>query len=147
MNNQAVAAPKADGSSDKTIFLLLHAAHTLENRVEATLETVGLSMAKYSVVSELVSVDEPLSLSELASRLSCVRSNRTQLIDRVEADGVVRRVDCPSDRRAVKASITAEGRARQAAGAEAIARLHEEFAASVVEDDRAALERLLTVLK
>jgi len=147
MNDQGIASPKAESSSDKTIFMLLHAAHALENRVEATLETVGLSMAKFSVVSELVSVDEPLSLSELANRLSCVRSNMTQLIDRLEADGLVRRVDCPNDRRAVKASITAEGRNRQAAGAEAIARLHEEFAASVVEDDRAALERLLTVLK
>lgn len=147
MNNQGVASPKAESSSDKTIFLLLHAAHALENKVEATLEAVGLSMAKFSVVSELVSVEEPLSLSELASRLSCVRSNMTQLIDRLETDGLVRRVDCPNDRRAVKASITAEGRKRQAAGAEAIAKLHTEFAANVVEDDRAALERLLTVLK
>lgn len=147
MNDQAVEAPKAERSSDKTIFLLLHAAHALENKVEATLETVGLSIAKFSVVSELVSAGEPLSLSDLAARLSCVRSNMTQLVDRLEADGLVRRVDCPNDRRAVKASITPEGERRQVAGADAIARLHEEFAASVVEDDRAALSRLLTVLK
>jgi DNA-binding MarR family transcriptional regulator len=147
MNNRVVEPPTADSSSDKTIFLLLHAAASLEGKVEATLEVVGLSMAKYSVVSELVSAGEPLSLSDLAARLSCVRSNMTQLVDRLEADGLVRRVDCPNDRRAVKASITAEGRKRQAAGAEAIARLHEEFAANVAEDDRAALGRLLTALK
>ncbi|HTE48020.1 MAG TPA: MarR family transcriptional regulator [Gemmatimonadaceae bacterium] len=147
VNNVDVASPKNESSTDKSIFLLLHAARTLENRVEATLETVGLSMAKYSVVSELVSADAPVSLSELATRLSCVRSNMTQLVDRLEADGLVQRVDDPNDRRAVKAAITVEGRKRQAAGADAIAKLHEEFAASVDETDRDALGRLLTALK
>jgi DNA-binding MarR family transcriptional regulator len=147
MKDQTVASAKVESSSDKTIFLLLHAAAALEGKVEAALEAVGLSMAKYSVVSELVSAGEPLSLSDLAARLSCVRSNMTQLMDRLEADGLVRRVDCPNDRRAVKASITGEGRKRQAAGAEAVARLHEEFAANVADDDRAALGRLLTALK
>ncbi|MEP6492327.1 MAG: MarR family transcriptional regulator [bacterium] len=147
MNNAVVASPKNESSSDKTIFLLLHAAHTLENRVEATLETVGLSLAKFSVVSELVSADAPVSLSELAARLSCVRSNMTQLVDRLEADGLVRRVDDPNDRRAVKAAITPEGQKRQAAGAAAIAKLHEEFGENVAEADRASLDRLLNALK
>ena len=32
-------------------------------------------------------MDEPLPLSQLAERCSCVRSNITQLVDRLEADG------------------------------------------------------------
>jgi hypothetical protein len=47
----------------------------------------------------------------------------------------------------VKAAITDEGRTRHAAAAAEVARLHEDFAACVGEEDRAALKRLLTVLK
>lgn len=146
MNNTDVA-PAVTEQADDTIFLLLHAAHALEDRLEARLAGVGLSTPKFSVLSALVSLDKPLSLSDLASRLSCVRSNMTQLVDRLEADALVRRVDDPSDRRAVKASITDLGRERQAAGASEVARLHQEFAASVGPGDRAALQRMLSALE
>ena len=88
-----------------------------------------------------------MSLGELASRLSCVRSNMTQLVDRLEAEGLARRVDDPEDRRGVKAEITALGRQRQAAGADEVAKLDAEFAANSAIEDRAAFERLLLTLK
>ena len=141
MNDRAGKAP------DTTIFSLLHAAHALEDRVETALQNAGLSTPKYSVLSALVAAGEPLSLSELANRLSCVRSNMTQLVDRLESEELVRRVDDPKDRRIVKASITDAGRERQEAGAERIEQLHQDFAASVKEEDRAALGRLLTVFE
>ncbi|HXT18573.1 MAG TPA: MarR family transcriptional regulator [Gemmatimonadaceae bacterium] len=146
MNQRSTAPTKTAGSSDRTIFALLHAAHALEEKVEAALETADLSGPKFSVLSELVSAGEPLPLSELAGRLSCVRSNMTQLVDRLEADGLVQRVACPSDRRSVKAEITYLGRERQAAGAAAIARLHETFASAVSAADRKAFERMLKAL-
>jgi DNA-binding MarR family transcriptional regulator len=137
-------APEA---ADQSIFALLHAAHALEAKVEDALERAGLSGPKYSVLSALVDAGNPLSLSELANELSCVRSNMTQLVDRLESDGLVRRVHCPEDRRLVKAEITEEGRTRQANGATEISRLHRDFAARVRADDRAAFERLLTALE
>ncbi|HEY4303283.1 MAG TPA: MarR family transcriptional regulator [Gemmatimonadaceae bacterium] len=133
-------------ADDKSIFALLEAAHALEAKVEAALERAGLSSPKYSVLSALVASQRPLSLSELANELSCVRSNMTQLVDRLESDGLVRRVHCPNDRRLVHAEITDEGRARQANGADEIAQLHRDFSAKVQPDDRAALERLLSAL-
>src|SRR5690349_16653986 len=147
MNNTGVVAPQPKGSSDSTIFALLHAAHALEDKLEEALNVAGLSTPKFSVLNELSSSGTPLSLSDLAARLSCVRSNMTQLVDRLEADHLVKRVDDPSDRRGVKAAITDEGRVRHAAGAAEVARLHEQFAASVGEEDRAALARLFSALK
>lgn len=131
---------------DQSIFVLLGAAHALEARVEDALDRAGLSGPKYALLNELVRAGEPLSLSQLATRLSCVRSNMTQLVDRLESDGFVQRVHCPDDRRSVKAEITYAGRERQRAGAEEIARLHAEFASKVREEDRAAIGRLLTAL-
>lgn len=139
-------AERTPSSSDQTIFALLAAAHSLEAKVEASLGSVGLSMPKFSVLSELVASGSPLSLSELAARLSCVRSNMTQLIDRLEADGFVRRVDCPNDRRSVKAEITPLGREKQGAAKDVIARLNAEFANVVGPAERRALERMMTAL-
>jgi DNA-binding MarR family transcriptional regulator len=106
----------------------------------------GLSFAKFGVLTELVSAGDPLSLSELAGRLSCVKSNMTQLIDRLEADRLVQRVDDPNDRRSVQAAITEHGREKQAAGAAEVAKLHAEFASVVGADDRAAVGRMLSAL-
>ncbi len=134
-------------AAEPSIFALLHAAHALEDKLEAALGEVGLSTPKYGVLTELVASDNPVSLGELASRLSCVRSNMTQLIDRLEAEGLVRRVDCPTDRRSVNAAVTEIGRERQAAGLAVVNRLHTEFSAHIDASDREALERMLRALE
>jgi len=56
---------------------LVHAAHRVEARLEEALAGVGLSIAKFEALSVLVSQDRPISLSELAEKLTCVRSNVT----------------------------------------------------------------------
>ena len=91
VNNTDGQDPAKSPAADTTIFSVIHAAHALEEKLEDALEKAELSMPKFSVLNELVSAGEALSLSELASRLSCVRSNMTQLVDRLEADGLVRR--------------------------------------------------------
>jgi DNA-binding MarR family transcriptional regulator len=61
------------------------------------------------VLRHLVQEGAPLALSVLAERNRCVRSNITQLADRLEADGYLRRVPAPGDRRAVLAEPTTAG--------------------------------------
>jgi DNA-binding MarR family transcriptional regulator len=102
----------ADASSCDLARALLHAAHVVEGQLEAALEGVGMSLAKLSVLRHLVEAGEPLPLSHLADRCSCVRSNMTQLVDRLESDGLVRRMADPSDRRSVRASLTRAGQRR-----------------------------------
>ena len=114
--------------NDKPIaFQLIHAAHLIEERMEQALATVNLSGAKFAALSALVGAGEPLGMCDLAGALTCVRSNVTQLVDRLEADGLVRRVEDPKDRRAVRAEITDLGRERQAAGAKKAAAVHAEL--------------------
>ena len=137
-----LAANPTPPSPPTALFSVLNAAHALEDKLEAALGRVGLSMAKFSVLAELVNAGKPLTLGDLAARVSCVRSNMTQLIDRLEADGFVRRVQCPTDRRSVHAQITEIGRARQADAAAELEKLDAEFAALVREEDRMAIDRL-----
>src|SRR6185503_19364941 len=146
MNETDTVRERQAVSGDKTIFSLLHAAHALEDRVEEALGRAGLSFPKFGVLSELVSAGRPLSLGELAGRLSCVKSNMTQLVDRLEADRLVQRVDDPNDRRSVQAAITERGREKQAAGAAEIATLQQQFAKRVGASDRAAVRRMLSAL-
>jgi DNA-binding MarR family transcriptional regulator len=147
MNNNGGAKRTDSEASDTTIFSLLHAAHALEDRVENTLSHVGLSTPKYSVLSALVQAQQPVSLGDLAARLSCVKSNMTQLVDRLEKDGLVRRVANPDDRRCVRAEITELGREKQSAGAAEVDRLNDQFASAIEPKDRAAIERMLSALK
>ena len=98
------------GGREAGLFTLLHAAGTAQDHVEARLADVGLSVAKLAALSALSAAGESLPLSHLAERLSCVRSNITQLVDRLEADGLVTRAADPHDRRSRLAVMTTAGR-------------------------------------
>jgi DNA-binding MarR family transcriptional regulator len=58
----------------------------------------------------LAEAGDALPLGQLAERLACVKSNITQLVDRLEADGLVARQADPRDRRTTLAALTAAGR-------------------------------------
>src|SRR5436309_4656055 len=124
-------------------FQMLGAAHEVEARLESALDRIGLSVAKFGVLAKLVEAGEPVALGCLAERSSCVRSNMTQLVDRLEAERLVERVNDPSDRRSVRAVLTPAGRERHAEGVRALAAAEREVFARLAADDRAALERLV----
>lgn len=127
-------------------FELLSALHGVEAQLEGALEPIGLSLAKFGLLANLVAAEEPLSLGALADRCSCVRSNITQLVDRLEAEGLVSRADDPADRRSIRAELTAKGRAQHAAGVKATARIEQELLARLAKDQRGPLVRMLRAL-
>jgi len=136
------AAPAADD----VMWSLMQAAHALESRLEEALAQVQLSGAKLAALTQLVQADEPVPLGELAARCACVRSNITQLVDRLEADRLVRRVDDPADRRSLRAAITPLGRERQAAGARKVDEVRRKLGRALGAVDHAALKRALSEL-
>lgn len=127
-------------------FSILHAAQQIEEKLESALGSVGLSMAKHSALSKLAEAGEPLTLGDLAERLSCVRSNITQLVDRLEADGLVRRFDDPADRRSVRAELTPLGIEKQVVGASEISRIQAEISERLSASDLGQLESALSSL-
>jgi DNA-binding MarR family transcriptional regulator len=131
---------------ERGILGLLGAARRLHERLEQALEAAGLSVAKYHALDQLARVGHPMPLSELATCLQCVRSNVTQLVDRLESDGLVRRVADPVDRRTTRAELTPLGAERHGSGAAAVSRVHEELVAQLTPDERATLLRALTAL-
>ena len=89
---------------------MLHAAEVAYGHVESKLSTLGLSVPKLAALRALSDAGESLPLGQLAERLSCVKSNITQLVDRLEADGFVARAHDPNDRRSRLAVMTPAGR-------------------------------------
>lgn len=134
---QLTAAPAA------MAFQVLEAAREVEARLESALGGVGLSLAKFGVLARLVEAGEPLPLGCLAERCSCVRSNMTQLMDRLEADRLVERVQEPKDRRSVLAALTEAGRERYSEAAGILEAADRELFAPLGEVERAALKLLL----
>jgi DNA-binding MarR family transcriptional regulator len=125
---------------------LLAAAHRIEERLETELAATELSAAKLRVLTQLVRAGKPLAISELAESQRCVRSNITQIIDRLETNGLVRRVHDPVDRRVVRAQLTARGRERQKQGADVFHSLQAEITGALSAADRESLERVLAAL-
>jgi DNA-binding MarR family transcriptional regulator len=124
-------------------FQILEAAHEVEARLEKALGGVGLSLAKFGVLARLVEAGEPLPLGSLAERCSCVRSNMTQLVDRLEAERLVERVQVPNDRRSILATLTPAGRDLYDEARRALESADEELFASLGDVERAALKLLL----
>src|SRR4051812_17623773 len=106
------------GTGRTGLFAVLHASSVLESRVEARLSEVGLSLAKLAALHHLTQAGGALPFGQLADRLSCVKSNVTQLVDRLEADGLVSRTSDPNDRRSRLAVLTDAGRSAYAKGSE-----------------------------
>ena len=136
----------ASGPDQGTLIAVLRASDRLEQRLEAALVAVGLSISKFDAMEQLIMADEPLTLGDLAGRLHCVRSNVTQLVDRLETEGLVKRGSCPSDRRAIRAMLTPLGVERHAAGVTAIREVQEEIAERLGANDRKQLIKLLATL-
>jgi DNA-binding MarR family transcriptional regulator len=92
------------------LFSMLHVAHAAESDVESKLGAIGLSLTKLMALKALDEAGEPVPLGQLAERLSCVKSNITQLVDRLETDGLVARKPDSRDRRTTLAALTTAGR-------------------------------------
>ena len=135
------AVPAENGA---VLFELLEAADVLHGRIDAALGRVGLSYPKYEVLHYLRNARDPLSLGKLAECQHCARSNITQLVDRLEGEGLVRRTDDPADRRSVLAELTPEGARLADEGAAQVEEVRAQFAASYSVADRAVLARLLS---
>jgi DNA-binding MarR family transcriptional regulator len=143
----ASTATEREMSGEAGMLGLLEVARVVQERVEAALESVGLSGPKYMTLEQLVRAGEPMSLSALADCRKCVRSNITQLVDRLEADGLVERVSDPVDRRAVLAAVTELGQRKFSAGTDAIRGVQAELAARVSTADRENFLRVLSAFR
>ena len=94
--------------------LLFEAAAAVTCQTVPTLEAHGLSPQWFEALLRLArSPEGRLRMSDLAAGMTSISpSGLTRVVDRLEAAGLVRREQCPTDRRSAYAAITDAGRDR-----------------------------------
>src|ERR1700752_3838695 len=104
MNKRRTARPgKRAPGPDDVMWSLVGAARAVESRLEEALAQVEMSGPKLIALTHLVEAGKPVPLGELASQCACVRSNITQLVDRLEAERLGERLGDPAQRRSLDA--------------------------------------------
>jgi MarR family 2-MHQ and catechol resistance regulon transcriptional repressor len=89
---------------------LLRAGRAVLARVEPRLAAAGLTPTQFGVL-EAILHKGALGQRELGRKVLTSAGNMTDLVDKLEARGLVRRVRQKLDRRAVLVELTAEGQA------------------------------------
>ena len=83
-------------------------------RIEAELKGAGFPpLAWYDVLLSLKKADGRRTPREIEQEVLFEQYNLSRLLDRMEAEGLVRRIPYPGDRRRQLVEITGEGRALQ----------------------------------
>ncbi|WP_033328632.1 MarR family winged helix-turn-helix transcriptional regulator [Streptomyces yerevanensis] len=83
-------------------------AQQIADHVRERAVTLGLTAAQATALRELTG---PMTMRELAERMSCEPSNATFVVDKLEKQGLVERHAHPTDRRAKLLILNAEGTA------------------------------------
>lgn len=80
----------------------------LDDGDRRVLAPLGLTPLEYSIL-QLLDLDQGQRLTDIGAALLCVKSTITRTVDRLEADGLVRRTPDPDDRRAQRLVLTPHG--------------------------------------
>lgn len=134
-------SPAAPGMA--MVTSIIRAQQLVLHRADSALRDLGLTLARYEVLMVLVfSQRGTLPLSTIGSRLQVHPTSVTSLLDRLEDQGFVRRLEHPTDRRAKLAALQPAGREVALAATE---QLNERVYAEpgIGEED---VERLIDIL-
>lgn len=100
-----------DNSSFESRFFstLMRMNRLFRQHIQQEMEHVEVSMPQMWFLSRLSEAGSPQPISFFADGIHSNRSNATQMIDRLEAENLVRRIKNPDDRRSVLVELTQHG--------------------------------------
>ena len=141
-------ARRDDHSALRIWLRLLTCTQLIERRVRSRLRArFATTLPRFDLMAQLERHAEGLKMSELSRLLMVTGGNVTAIVDQLEKEGLVERLEEPADRRAFRISLT---RAGEKSFAE-MARAHEawvvELLAGMSRRDQDELLKLLAKLK
>lgn len=110
------------------------------------LEPLGLTCAQFRVVAGIAH-ERAHTLSEFTRYLDYDSGAMKRLLDRVEEKGLIRRVPCPADRRALNLELTDTARALYPQLMAAVSRVNERMLQGFTPEEEAQLQNLLLRIK
>lgn len=107
-----VAERPDDHKTELRLWLRLLTCTTLiENEVRRRLrDHFDITLPRFDLLAQLDRTPNGMTLGELSQRMMVSNGNITGLVDRLVAQGLIRRVPSPTDRRVQIVSLTPEGR-------------------------------------
>jgi DNA-binding MarR family transcriptional regulator len=140
---------RADDHRALRIWLrLLTCTQLIERQVRSRLrEQFGTTLPRFDLMAQLERHPEGLKMNELSRLLMVTGGNVTTIVDQLEKEGLVERLDEPADRRAFRIRLTRSGEKTFAE----MARAHEhwvvELLAGLSRREHDELLKLLAKLK
>jgi DNA-binding MarR family transcriptional regulator len=103
-------ARRGDHSALRIWLRLLTCTQLIERRVRSGLrEEFGTTLPRFDLMAQLERHREGLKMNELSRLLMVTGGNVTAIVDQLEKEGLVERLDEPDDRRAWVIRLTAAG--------------------------------------
>ncbi|MEA3195022.1 MAG: hypothetical protein QOD26_3355 [Betaproteobacteria bacterium] len=136
---------RADDHRALRIWLrLLTCTQLIEKRVRVGLrEQFATTLPRFDLMAQLERYPEGLKMNELSRLLMVTGGNVTAIVDQVEKEGLVERLDEPADRRAFRIRLTPAGRKTFAE----MARAHEDWVVEMLSGlSRREQDELLKLL-
>ena len=100
-----------DAAAARTLFLVRALAQRINDVSAIWLAPFGLTPLSFQVIARLQATpNSALSLSVISRSIHTRATTVTSLVDALERDGLVRRIEHATDRRATLASLTPKGR-------------------------------------
>lgn len=100
---------------------IMRVQQIVQSAVDGALKPHGLTFARYEALVLLsFSRRASLPMRVMGERLQLHPTSVTNIVDRLEKDGLVKRVPHPTDRRTTLVEITEDGRARHAEATSAV---------------------------
>jgi DNA-binding MarR family transcriptional regulator len=139
--------PDAPAGARAAVTSVMRAQQVLMARLNDALRPFGLTFPRYEALMLLhFTRAGALPLGKVGERLQVHRTSVTNIVDKLERDGLVRRVPHAEDRRATLAEVTPEGRRVALAATQAMHAI--DFGLGALgEADADALTELLRALR
>jgi DNA-binding MarR family transcriptional regulator len=134
-------------SAGSTGDLLLSVARQVRRRFGSALAEYDITPAQSRAMRIVSDGEEPLRLSHIAERLHVAPRTATEVVDALEAHGMVERIADPTDRRATCVQPTPAGLKLRKVIDETRQRELTAFLDRLSAKDRADLHRILTELE
>ncbi|KAA9155763.1 MarR family transcriptional regulator [Amycolatopsis acidicola] len=100
---------------------LMRVQQIIQSAVDGALKPHGLTFARYEALVLLTFARRSsLPMRVMGERLQLHPTSVTNIVDRLERDGLVKRMPHPTDRRTTLVEITDDGRARHAEATKAV---------------------------
>ncbi|GAQ57528.1 MarR family winged helix-turn-helix transcriptional regulator [Streptomyces acidiscabies] len=140
-----MATPDSDSLLAEQLLRFTRRVHRIQKR---HIEECGLGVtpAQSRLLRTLAQYSSPPRMADLAERLEVVPRAVTTLVDGLEANGKVRRVPDPTNRRVIRIELTEDGRTALSELRGARRTAASEILAPLSQDEREELGELLGTL-